>query len=405
MTFEDFKLNPRLIEGLDSMGFQTPTPIQEQAIPTILEGQDLIACAQTGTGKTAAFLLPVIHKSMDLPSENEINTLIITPTRELAIQIDQQMEGLAYFTGVSSLAIYGGGDGSSFEKEKSALINGADVIVGTPGRLISHLNLGYVKIGALKHLVLDEADRMMDMGFNDDIMKIISFLPGVRQNLMFSATMPPKIRNLAKQILNDNPFEINIAISKPAAGIFQAAFMVYDNQKPALAGHLLKAKQLQSVIVFSSTKSNVKALDKELRQLGFGCEAIHSDLDQDEREAVLRRFKNRDFKVLVATDILSRGIDIEGIDLVVNYDVPGDGEDYIHRIGRTARAASKGVAFTFVNEKDQQKFFSIEQLLEKEIPKAKLPAHIGEGPKYAPKKRGGSKHHGRKRTNQRRKKK
>ncbi len=374
-----------MIEGLEAMGFSTPTPIQEQSIPIILDGKDIIACAQTGTGKTAAFLLPIIHKAMTDNQKEGVNTLIITPTRELAVQIDQQLEGLAYFTGVSSLAIYGGGDGASFDKEKRALSEGADIIVGTPGRLISHLNLGYVKVSTLKHLVLDEADRMLDMGFSEDLMKIVSFLSEERQTLMFSATMPPKIRELAKNTLKEHE-EVNIAISKPAAGIFQAAFSVYDNQKEGLTAHLLKAQPLQSIIIFSSTKSNVKSLNKSLQKLGLSCEAIHSDLEQQEREEVLRAFKNREVKIVVATDILSRGIDIDGIDLVINYDVPNDGEDYIHRIGRTARAASKGIAFTYINPKDQHKFHNIELLLEKEIVKGKIPEHLGEGPVYAPKK-------------------
>lgn len=386
MKFRELSLDNRLIEGIEAIGFEEATPVQEQAIPEILSGKDIIASAQTGTGKTAAFLLPVIHQIISSEhNDSDIKALVIVPTRELAVQIDQQMEGLSYFTSVSSLAVYGGGDGSTFTREKQALSEGADVIIGTPGRLIAHLNMGYVKVDKLKHLILDEADRMLDMGFHDDLMKIISYLPKKRQNLLFSATMPNKIRELAKKIL-DNPFEINIAVSRPADRIVQVAFVVHDNQKIPLAKYLLQAKKLQSVIIFCSTKSSTKQLAKELKGLGFSAEDIHSDLDQTEREQVLRSFKNRKLNILVATDIMSRGIDIEDIELVVNYDVPNDGEDYIHRIGRTARAASKGVAFTFVNEKEQSKFLAIEELLGAPVPKGKLPAEIGEGPEYKPRK-------------------
>ena len=394
MGFKTFKLDNRVIEGIEAMGYDKPTPIQEQAIPVILENKDLIACAQTGTGKTAAFLLPVIHNILATQDDSHnIKALIITPTRELAVQIDQQLEGMAYFTGISSLAVYGGGDGTSFDQEKKALTKGADIIVGTPGRLIAHLNMGYVAVGNLKHLILDEADRMLDMGFHLDINKIISYIPEKRQTLMFSATMPPKIRQLAKTILTD-PEEISIAISKPAAGVLQAAFMTYDTQKVPLVKHLLSSKNINSVLIFSSTKDNVKKLNRELQKLKFNCEAIHSDLDQQERERLLRKFKNRELQIVVATDVMSRGIDIDGIGLVVNYDVPGDGEDYIHRIGRTARASSTGVAFTLVNEEDMYKLNGIEKLLEKEIPKARLPKELGEGPVYNPnavKTRGGYK--------------
>lgn len=389
MKFKDLGLDNRLLEGIEAIGFEDATPVQEQAIPEILSGKDMIASAQTGTGKTAAFLLPVIHQILSNDHhDNHIKALIIVPTRELAVQIDQQMEGLSYFTSVSSIAVYGGGDGSSFTREKQALSEGADVIVGTPGRLIAHLNMGYVKVDHLQHLILDEADRMLDMGFYDDLMKIISYLPKKRQNLLFSATMPPKIREMAKKILHE-PVEINIAVSKPAERILQVAFAVYDNQKIPLAKYLLQAKKLQSVIVFCSTKSSAKQLAKELKGLGFHAEDIHSDLDQNEREQVLRSFKNRKLNILVATDIMSRGIDIEDIELVINYDVPNDGEDYIHRIGRTARAASKGVAFTFINEKEQSKFLSIEELLGAPVPKGKVPASLGEAPAYQPKKRRG----------------
>ncbi|MEQ8245270.1 MAG: DEAD/DEAH box helicase [Fulvivirga sp.] len=383
MKFVDFGLDSKLLEGIQAIGFEEATPVQEQAIPVILDKKDIIASAQTGTGKTAAFLLPVIHHILNNPHDGSIKALVVVPTRELAVQIDQQMEGLSYFTSVSSLAVYGGGDGSSFAREKVALSEGADMIIGTPGRLIAHLNMGYVKVDKLKYLVLDEADRMLDMGFNEDLMKIVSYLPKERQNLMFSATMPPKIRELAKTILKD-PEQINIAVSKPAERIVQAAFIVYDSQKIELAKYILSAKKLQSVIVFCSTKSATKQLNRELKKMNFLSEEIHSDLEQKEREKVLQAFKNKKLNILVATDILSRGIDIEDIELVINYDVPNDGEDYIHRIGRTARAASKGAAFTFVNEKEQRDFLQIEELLGAPVPKAKVPESLGEAPSYNP---------------------
>lgn len=367
------------------MGFEKLTPIQEQAIPLISEGRDLIACAQTGTGKTAAFLLPIINKLTRKPSEFT-DTLIVVPTRELARQIDEALQGFAYFTPVSSIAIYGGNDGIAFEQEKRALTQGANIIISTPGRLIAHLNMGYVKMDDLRHLVLDEADRMLDMGFSEDLNKIIKYLPAGRQTLMFSATMPPKIRTLAKQILR-NPAEINISISKPAAGVTQTAYVVYDKQKPRLLHGILKDKQFSSVIIFCSRKESVKNLERELQRARFNVAAIHSDLEQSERNEVLRNFKNKNIQVLVATDILSRGIDIESISLVVNYDVPGDAEDYVHRVGRTARAETTGQAITFINEQDQRKFKRIEDMCGYEITKAPLPAELGQGPEYDPSKK------------------
>ena len=374
MNFSEFNLDPQLMEGLNSMGFETATPIQEKAIPVIMSGKDLIACAQTGTGKTAAYLLPILSKLTSVPSEN-VDTLIIAPTRELALQIERALEGFAYFTPVNAIAIYGGNDGTSFEREKKALSTGANIIIATPGRLLVHLNMGYVKFGKLKHLILDEADRMLDMGFYEDISKIITYLPKQRQTLMFSATMPPKIRNLANKNLI-NPEQISIAISKPAEGISQQAYLVNDNQKNRLIISLLDGKNLQSVLVFASTKDSVKTLERELQKLRLSVKAIHSDLEQIERQDVLRDFTNRKTQVLVATDILSRGIDIDGIDMVINYNVPRNAEDYIHRIGRTARAKSDGVAITFVNTKDQFSFGKIEKFLGKEIPKMPLPAGL-----------------------------
>lgn len=384
MTFKDLNFEPQLMEGLLSMGFNTPTPIQQQAIPIIIENKDLIACAQTGTGKTAAYVLPIINEIIRISSES-INTLVVVPTRELAIQIDEAIQGFAYFAPVSSIAIYGGNDGFSFEKERKALSQGANIIITTPGRFISHLNMGYVQISQLKHLILDEADRMLDMGFSNDLNKIISYLPKNRQTLMFSATMPHKIRELAKKILN-NPEQINISVSKPAEGVIQGAYIVFNPQKVELLKILLKDKneEYASIIIFSSRKETVKQLEKELLKLNFNVAAIHSDLTQDERNEVLRQFKGRKLQTLVATDIMSRGIDIDSIGLVVNYDVPGDGEDYIHRVGRTARAETTGVAITFVGPEDQRKFKRIEEMIGSEVNKLPLPEHIGDGPEYKP---------------------
>jgi len=385
LTFKEFGLNERLLEGIDATGFENATPVQEQVIPHILAGKDIIASAQTGTGKTAAFLLPLIHKiiTSSQAHNDHINALIIVPTRELAIQIAQNLEGLSYFTSISSIAVYGGGDGASFSQERQALSKGADIVICTPGRMIGHLAMGYVKFKELQYLVLDEADRMLDMGFNDDIMKIISYLPAKRQNLLFSATMPPRIRDLARKILHQ-PIEVNISLSKPPEKIKQEAFVVYDAQKSALVKYLLKSRDFKSVLIFCSKKNNVKDLNRDLKRAGFLIEEIHSDLDQNMREQVLAAFVNGRLKILVATDILSRGIDIDNIDLVINYDVPNDGEDYVHRIGRTARAQTDGTAYTLVNEKEQGKFLAIEQLLGKEVPKSPVPEQFGETPDYNP---------------------
>lgn len=389
MTFKELKLHEDVLQGLDAMGFEKPTPIQEQSIPIIIDNKDIIAVAQTGTGKTAAFLLPVLHKiSEQKIQEGQINTLVISPTRELAVQIDQQLEGLGYFTIATSMPVYGGGDGDGFSREKRALQDGAHIIVGTPGKLISHLNLGYAKIENLKHLILDEADRMLDMGFYDDIMKIINQLPKDRQTIMFSATMPPKIRKLAKDILKD-PEEVSIAISKPAEKVVQAAFLAYDGQKIELVKYLLRDNDVPSLIIFASTKIKVKQLTRELQSQGLNANMISSDLEQAERLTILNEFKSKKLQILVATDVISRGIDIDNIDMVINFDVPNDPEDYIHRIGRTARASSEGEAVTFINDDDQYKFGRIEELIEKEIRKVKLPAELGDGPEYNPKRRGG----------------
>ncbi|MCK5138134.1 MAG: DEAD/DEAH box helicase [Bacteroidales bacterium] len=383
MNFSDFKFHPELYEGIEAMGFESPTPIQEQAIPAILEGRDIIGSAQTGTGKTAAFLLPVIQNIISSRKENQTRALVIVPTRELAIQIDQQMEGFSYFTSVSSIAVYGGGDGQLFAREKKALTEGTEVVICTPGRMIAHLNSSYVNFDGLNYLILDEADRMLDMGFFDDIMKIIQHLPKERQNLLFAATMPDKIRTLAKKVLR-KPVEISIAISKPVEKVLQVAYVVYETQKLPLVTHLLKDRDMKSVIVFCSTKLSAKQLGRQLKKVGLLVQDIHSDLDQKSREDILLQFRNRKLNILVATDLLSRGIDIDNIELIINYDVPQEGEDYIHRIGRTARAESEGVAITLISEQEQGKFSRIETLLEKPVMKAMVPDEFGEAPEYNP---------------------
>jgi superfamily II DNA/RNA helicase len=382
LKFTEFGFDERLMEGIDASGYENATPVQEQVIPLIMAGKDIIASAQTGTGKTAAFLLPLINKIITDPHEDHTNNaLVIVPTRELAVQIAQHMEGLSYFTSVSSIAVYGGGDGNAFVQEKKALSHGADVVICTPGKMMSHIKMGYVKLAGLKYLILDEADRMLDMGFYDDIMFIIDNLPKKRQNLLFSATMPHKIRELARKILH-NPSEINISISKPPEKIIQEAFIVYDTQKIPLVKHLLHKKDFKMVLIFCSSKIAVKNLTRDLKRAKFPADEIHSDLDQTKREDVLIQFKSGRLPILVATDILSRGIDIDNIDLVINYDVPHDGEDYVHRIGRTARAAAEGSAYTFVTVKEQRKFQGIEKLLGKPVPKAAVPAELGETPAY-----------------------
>lgn len=366
------------------MGYRQPTAIQEQAIPLILRGSDLIACAQTGTGKTAAYLLPILHQ-ISQTNKSHTQALVLAPTRELAQQIDQQVEGLAYFVGISSIAVYGGGDGIIYEQQRRAMKEGVDIIIATPGRLIAHLNSGIVKLQQLRHLVLDEADRMLDMGFYDDIMRIISHLPQERQTLLFSATMPPKIRALTQKILKD-PQTINIAISKPASGVLQQVYLIYDHQKIALIQQLLENKErpYTSVIIFASRKETVKTLNKALKRIGIASEAFHSDLEQEEREHILRSFKNKQLPVLIGTDVISRGIDVEGISLVINYDAPPDPEDYVHRIGRTARAETTGTAITLINERDQRKFRAIESLIGMEIVRVALPTELGDAPPDLP---------------------
>lgn len=387
MLLTDFDFHPSLLEGIEASGYVTATPIQEQVMPAIMEGRDVIASAQTGTGKTAAFLLPLMDRLLRNHVDGKVGALIVVPTRELAIQIAQHIEGLSYFTHLSSIAIYGGSDAQNFVAEKKALQMGADVIVCTPGRMIAHLNMGYVNMKGLQFLVLDEADRMLDMGFQDDINKIIRSLAEKRQTLLFSATMPDKIRIMAKKILKD-PIEVNIALAKPPEKILQKAFLVYEPQKLPLVKHIIETTPFKNALIFCSRKQSVKQLARELKKGGFNAGEIHSDLEQSERENVLSSFSGGRLPLLVATDILSRGIDIDTIDLVINYDVPHDAEDYVHRIGRTARAEAEGMAFTIVSDREQNKFASIEKLIGKEVLKESIPAIMGPAPTYSPRKGG-----------------
>jgi len=394
MKFEEFGLHQSILQAISYMGFVEATPIQEQAIPIILEGNDIIGCAQTGTGKTGAFLLPVLNTIIE-KDDHAVRALIVVPTRELALQIDQQLEGITYGTGITSIAIYGGTDGMDWSDQKTALKDGADIVIATPGKLQSHLNLGYVNLDKLAYFILDEADRMLDIGFHDDIINIMTYLPEDRQNLMFSATMPPKIRSFAKKILND-PKEISIAVSKPAEGVLQASYLTYDKQKLGLIAHLLNDKpEYSSIIIFCSTKKSVAETWSQLRKQGFSVARISSDLDQNEREEVMRKFKAKQTRIIVATDVISRGIDIQDINLVINYNVPGDAEDYVHRIGRTARASTTGVAITLINPKEMNDFAKIEKLIEKEVFKMPVPDQFGESPTWKvssySKKKGGKK--------------
>jgi ATP-dependent RNA helicase RhlE len=372
MLFNELDLIPELLESIEYMGFTETTPVQEGALPAIMSGRDLIACAQTGTGKTAAYLLPIMN-GIFTKRPDHTHTLILVPTRELAIQIDQQIIGLAYTLNITSIAVYGGGDGSGWEQEKVALSVGADIIVATPGRLISHLNQGYVRFDQIEVLVLDEADRMLDIGFYDDIMHIISCLPDKRQTLMFSATMPTKIRAMSKRIMK-NPVEIALEMSKPADGVIQSVYRLQDHQKLPLIKQLLSDNpDHRSILIFSSTKKKVNEIVRGLRSGNYLVEGISSDLDQKERERMLIRFSTRKSRVLVATDVLSRGIDIKDINMVINYDAPSDAEDYVHRVGRTARAEKTGVAVTLINKSDLSKMQRIEKLIGYKINNVRLP--------------------------------
>ncbi len=384
MRFDELPLCDAVLDGLDAMNFTEMTPVQEHAIPVILEKKDLIACAQTGTGKTAAFLLPLINNLYTEPrAENAVNAIIMSPTRELAQQIDQQMEGFSYFLPISSVPVYGGGEATDWDIQRRGLQKGADVVIATPGRLISHLNLSEIDLSHVKYFILDEADRMLDMGFFDDIMTIVNRLPKERQTIMFSATMPPKIRELAKTILK-NPEEVKIAISRPPETIMQTAYICEEGQKNAIILHLFKEKTPNKVILFCGSKIKVKELTRSLRKMGLSVGEMHSDLDQKGRDEIMHEFKNNRVKMLIATDIVSRGIDIDDITLVINYDVPYEVEDYVHRIGRTARAGDEGMSITLVGREEQYRFKQIEDFLEKEIYKIPLPPELGEAPEYNP---------------------
>lgn len=377
MRFDEFDFNYDVLDALDAMRFSECTPIQEKAIPLALEGRDLIAVAQTGTGKTAAYLLPVLSRLADgdFPSD-AVNCIVMAPTRELAMQIDRQLEGFGYFLRVSSLAIYGGTDGATFARQQKSLLTGADVVIATPGRLIAHLQMGKVDLSKVSFFILDEADRMLDMGFYDDIMQVVKHLPEDRQTLMFSATMPPKIQQLARSILR-NPAEVKLAVARPADGIHQRVALCYEPAKLPLLRHAFKTIEAKRVIVFASSKLKVKELARELRRASYKIGEMHSDLEQSRRDEVMHDFKSGRIDILVATDIVARGIDIDDITLVVNYDVPHDAEDYVHRIGRTARAGAGGEALTFVSERDSRRWAEIERFLGKPVERLSIPEEIG----------------------------
>lgn len=398
MRFSELGLTDAILEAIDHMGFEKATPIQEMAIPYILEGRDLIACAQTGTGKTAAFILPILHKISE-KEDTSINTLIVVPTRELAMQIEQEIQGLSYFLSLSSLALYGGGSGRIWDEQRAQLKEGVDILVATPGKLISHIAQGYVNFSQLKHLVLDEADKMLDMGFSEDLLRIISEIPNKRQTLMFSATMPSKIKDLAKRIMV-NPAEVALSITKPATGVTQRVALTFDNQKIPMIVHLLKEREdYSSIIIFTSSKSRVSEIVHALRKNGFKSFGFSSNLEQEQREELLRGFRSRRIRILVATDVMSRGIDIKEINMVINFDTPFDAEDYVHRVGRTARANTKGEAVTLVNEKDMRKMAEIERLIESEIPKISIPQELGPSPQWLVIKNQRKKRHFKKKRN------
>ena len=390
MKFEELDLNDNVLDALYDMRFDECTPVQENCIPPILDKRDVLGVAQTGTGKTAAYLLPILSRLADggFPKD-AVNCIIMSPTRELAQQIDQAMQGFSYYLpDVSSVAVYGGNDGNRYDQEMKSMRLGADVIIATPGRLISHISMGNIDLSKVSFFVLDEADRMLDMGFSEDIMKIASGLPESCQTIMFSATMPKDIETMAQKLLK-NPVEIKLAVSKPAEKINQSAYICYETQKLKIIDDIFKAGDLKRVIIFSGSKMKVKQINQALQRLKINCGEMHSDLDQAQRDEIMYKFKSGQLDVLVATDIVSRGIDIDDITMVINYDVPHDAEDYVHRIGRTARADRDGVAITFVNEDDMYAFHQIEKFLEREITKNPLPEGCGEGPEYTTTKRPG----------------
>lgn len=386
MKFSEIDLEEKLLLGLDAMNFQDMTPVQEKTIPVILTGKDIIGCAQTGTGKTAAYTLPLLNWLTKVGNkENVVKAIIMVPTRELAQQIDVQFEGFSYFLPVSTIVICGGGDGIDWEQQKRALQMGVDIVIATPGRLISHIAHSNIDLSKVGFFILDEADRMLDMGFIDDIMLIVKQIPTNRQTILFSATLPLKIRQFAKQILH-NPEEVNIAVSRPNESIAQSAYICYEKQKVAILKSILSGRNTNNckTIIFSSSKQKVKDLTFTLRRMNINVAAMHSDIEQDQRESVMLDFKNGKISVVVATDIIARGIDIEDIGLIINCDVPRNPEDYIHRIGRTARASAEGASVTLVSESEQGSFNRIEKFLKMEIEKKSLPESLGEGPKYSP---------------------
>lgn len=390
MYFDETQLNDNVLDALYDMRFDQCTPIQEKCIPPILEGRDLLGVAQTGTGKTAAYLLPILSKLDDGGYPHDaINCVIMSPTRELAQQIDQAMQGFGYYlNGVSSVAVYGGNDGNRYDQELKSFQMGADVVIATPGRLISHISLGSADLSKVSFFVLDEADRMLDMGFSEDIKMIASKLPATCQTIMFSATMPEKIEELAKSLLK-NPVEVKIAVSKPAEKIKQSAYVCYETQKIGIVKDLFRKGDLNRVIIFSGKKQKVKAINRTLQQMKINSGEMHSDLEQAERDDILYKFKTGQIDVLVATDIVARGIDIDDIAMVINFDVPHDPEDYVHRIGRTARAQRDGIAITFVSEDEISSFKQIEKFLGRVVDKNELPEGLGETPDYnAPRSRG-----------------
>ncbi|MFI3247648.1 MAG: DEAD/DEAH box helicase [Rikenellaceae bacterium] len=388
MFFDELDLDYDVLDAIEEMGFREMTPVQEQTIPVILQGGDLIGCAQTGTGKTAAFALPLLSLLQDGKAdgkydEGKIKSIIMVPTRELAMQIDAQFQGFSYYLDLATTVVYGGGDGKTWDVQRRGLDSGADVVIATPGRLLAHLEGGQIDLSGVKHFILDEADRMLDMGFFDDIMKVVNRMPKERQTILFSATLPPKIRKFAEQILT-NPTEISIAISKPAESIDQGIYILHESQKLGLIKMLFEGENVDKTIIFSSSKLKVKDLLYQFKRMKLNVGAMHSDLDQSQREEVMLSFKSGKIDILVATDIVARGIDIDDIGTVINYDVPHDPEDYIHRIGRTGRASATGRAMTFVSEKEQGKFKRIEEFLEREIKRIELPKELGEAPTYNP---------------------
>ncbi|MFR9523564.1 MAG: DEAD/DEAH box helicase [Rikenellaceae bacterium] len=389
MYFDQLDLDYDLLDAIEEMGFEEMTPVQEQTIPIILEGHDLIGCAQTGTGKTAAFALPLLNElivARDQPNydDSKIKAIIMVPTRELAMQIDTQFQGFSYYLPISTTVVYGGGDGKTWDVQRRGMCSGADIVIATPGRLLAHIESGVIDFSGVKHFILDEADRMLDMGFFDDIMRVVAQLPKKRQTIMFSATLPPKIRKMAKELLIE-PKEINIAISKPSESIDQGIYVCYENQKLGIVDHLFSQPQEGKSLIFSSSKLKVKELSYQLKRMKLNVGAMHSDLDQERREEVMLNYKNGKIDILVATDIVARGIDIDEIGLVINFDVPHDPEDYIHRIGRTGRASATGRAITFVSEAEQGKFHRIEEFIERDVKQLEIPESLGKAPVYNPK--------------------